>query len=367
MKQKLACLFHKAENVHLTKDIGMIPFLLQKHFNFDTTLICYENGKYPNLEKDVKGLKLVFIKKITGNTNLDTYLFLIQNANKYDIFQIYHPTIYNLLFLALFKFLNFYKSNKTYLKLDANETIFRPNGYSKIKQKLLYFLMKFANVISVETTFLYNKLVKLKPYKNKLIYLPNGYYPKRTFDLSEKENTMICVGIVGSIHKSSDILMAGFEKFYQTNKNWKLKFIGPIVESFQPTIHNYFKEHPQLIEVINFVGNIENKEMLFEEYKKAKVLISSSNSESFGMVFTEAMNFGCRIITSRILSSQDVTNHGKTGEVFPIGDSVALANAMITMDSKLNNISEADKNAYNDLRDQFYWKDILETLNEKLK
>lgn len=366
MKPKLACLFHKAENIHLTKDIGMIPYLLQKHFDFDTTLICYKNGDYPYLENEVKGLKIDFIKKRTGNTNLDTYLFLIQNAHKYDILQVYHPTIYNLLFLLLFKILNFYKSNKTYLKLDANENIFQPNGYGKQKQKLLYFLMYFADVISVETTLLYDGLIKMKPYKNKLIYLPNGYYPKAEYDNSIKENIMICVGIVGSIHKSNEVLMKGFEQFYRENKNWKLKFVGTIVADFKPIIDKYFIDYPELKEVVEFTGNISDKKQLLSYYQKAKILVLTSKSESFGMVFTEAMNSGCHIITSNIVSSQDVTNHGVTGEIFPVGDVDALVNAMIKMDKKLENLTKNQIDAYNKVRDNFYWKDILKKLNEKL-
>lgn len=367
MNPRLACLFHELENIHLTKDIGMIPYILYKEFNYDSTIICYNIDQYHYLENELKGLKIDFIKKRTGNSNIDTYLYLIKNAHKYDIFQIYHATIYNLLFLLLFKLLNFYKANKTYLKLDTNESIFYPNGYGSVKLKIFYFLMNFADIISTETTLLYNRLVKMKPYEKKIIYQPNGYYPKINYNFETKQNIMICVGRVGDKWKQNKHLMEAFVRFYKINKNWKLKFLGAIANDFHPVIDKYFIEYPELKNVVEFTGNISDKEQLLGYYQEAKILISTSKAESFGMVFTEAMNSGCYIITSNVISANDVTDYGKTGEIFPIGNIDALVNAMKKTEEKLKSINPNQIEDYNNLRDKFYWKDILQSLNDKLQ
>jgi len=367
MKPKLICLFHQLENIHLTKDVGMIPYILQQEFDYESTMLCYNNGNYDYLNNEVKGLKIEFIKKRTGNTNIDTCLYLIKNAHRFDILQTYHPTIYGVLFLVVFKVINFYKPTKTHLKLDADEGIFTVNGYNKTKQNIYYFLIQFVNVVSVETTFLYDKLKTFKTYKKNLIFLPNGYYPKFLYNNDTKQNTMLCVGTVGEPRKENKILMDAFVKFYQTNKNWKLKFIGQIVNNFKEEIEKYFIQNPELVNIVSFTGSISDKKILKNEYQQAKILILTSKKEGFPLVFTEAMNSGCHIITSNVIAANDVTNYGKTGEIFPIGNIDELVNAMIKMDKKLSSLTHEMIVDYEKFREKFYWKDILKKLHQKLK
>ncbi len=367
MKPRLACIFHELENIHLTKDVGMIPYILHKEFAYHCTIISYKNDDYTYLNSEVKGLKIDFIEKKTNNKNINTVLYLIKNSHKYDILQVYHPTIYNVLYLIIFKLINFYKKTKTHLKLDADEGIFTVNGYSKIKQNIYYFLLKFINVISVETTPLYNEMIKIPAYKNRLIYLPNGYYPKVNYNFENKKNIMICVGTVGDPRKNNEVLMNAFVEFYQKNKNWKLKFIGNIVNGFQLKIEDYFKENKELIDIVTFTGSIVDKDVLKAEYQNAKILILTSKVESFGMVFTEAMNAGCQIITSKVISANDVTNGGKTGEITAIDDVNDLVEAMIRMDEKVSNLSQKQIDDYNAVRDSFYWKNLINLLDNKLR
>ena len=56
-------LFLKTQNIHLIKESGMIPLYFHKNFNFNSTILTYENGEYPFLEKHCPGLILKFIKK----------------------------------------------------------------------------------------------------------------------------------------------------------------------------------------------------------------------------------------------------------------------------------------------------------------
>jgi hypothetical protein len=56
-------LFPGATNIHLTKDVGMIPFIMHKYYGYDSTLVCYKNDEYDYLETEVKGLKIDFLEK----------------------------------------------------------------------------------------------------------------------------------------------------------------------------------------------------------------------------------------------------------------------------------------------------------------
>ena len=54
-------LFPRAENSHLIRDVGMIPYTLHKLYGADAAVVTYKNGEYPYLQDEVQGLKLDFI------------------------------------------------------------------------------------------------------------------------------------------------------------------------------------------------------------------------------------------------------------------------------------------------------------------
>ena len=77
-------LFEKTENVHLIKDVRQIPYLMNRYFGYDATVVTYKNSStYPYLEHEVAGLKLKFIPKIKlGRYSLSALAYLFFNAKK---------------------------------------------------------------------------------------------------------------------------------------------------------------------------------------------------------------------------------------------------------------------------------------------
>ena len=67
MKQKptFVTIFTDTENFHLVKDVGQLPYFMFKTQGYDAELISYKkNEEYPNLNNEVKGLKMKFIFQI---------------------------------------------------------------------------------------------------------------------------------------------------------------------------------------------------------------------------------------------------------------------------------------------------------------
>ena len=62
-KPSFATFFPECENIHLTKDVGMIPYVMHRDMRYDAILISYRNGDYPYLDSEVPGLKMRFMKK----------------------------------------------------------------------------------------------------------------------------------------------------------------------------------------------------------------------------------------------------------------------------------------------------------------
>ena len=99
---KFLTIFPNAENVHLIKDVGMIPYTLHREYGYDSTIASYKNGVYPYYETEVKGITQVFISKKFNNEILNVCWFILMNFRKYDILQCYHISEQSLIYLNLF-------------------------------------------------------------------------------------------------------------------------------------------------------------------------------------------------------------------------------------------------------------------------
>ena len=322
-------IFPVTENVHLIKDVGMLPFVLYNDFGYDSTIASYKNGEYPYLDTEVKGLKHVFISNKFRNPIFDVLWFLFLNFRKYDIVQCYHfqrPSLWYLFFFKLLKKITFSKSF-TFLKLDATDDVKKLKLNAENK-----FLSKNVNLISVETKKLYNYLNEYNTLYRKVEYVPNGFIDKglrNVIDFESKDNLMITVGRIGIYEKNNEILLESFKEFALVNKEWKLEVIGPIEDSFEPYIKEYFDINPNLTDRVLFTGAITDRALLEDKYNKAKIFVLTSINEGFPLVFLEAVKAGCTIISSAISSAYDITDNEKYGALFTVGDSEALADELI--------------------------------------
>lgn len=326
--KRFLTIFPVTENVHLIKDVGMIPFILHKNFGYDSTIASYRNGEYGYLESEVKGLKQVFISEKFKNPIFDVLWFLLLNFRKYDIVQCYHFQRPSLWFLFFFKFLKKITFSKgfTFLKLDAVDAIkdLKLNAENK-------FLSKNVDLISVETKKLHDYLNTNNTIYRKVEYIANGFYCKgenNLINFDTKQNLIITVGRIGTFQKNNEILLLAFKKFALINNEWKLEIIGPIEDSFKLYIKEFFELNPILIDRISFTGSITDRRILEDKYNRAKIFILTSRFEGFPLVFLESIKSGCTIISTDIAPAYDITDNEKFGALFPIEDSDALAKVL---------------------------------------
>lgn len=357
-------IFPVSENVHLIKDVGMLPFILHNDFGYDSTIASYKNGEYPYLDTEVKGLKQVFISKKFKNPIFDVLWFLLLNFRKYDIVQCYHfqrPSLWYLFFFKVLKKTTFSKSF-TFLKLDATDDVKKLKLNAENR-----FLSKNVNLISVETKKLYNYLNENNTLHRQVEYIPNGFFDNgfnNIIDFDVKEDLMITVGRIGIFEKNNEILLKAFKEFASVNKQWRLEIIGPIEDSFELYIKEYFDRNPSLIGRVLFTGAITDRAVLEDKYNKAKIFVLTSINEGFPLVFLEAVKAGCTIISSAISSAYDITDNEKYGALFPVGDSEALAYELekaINNPHKLKNDCDAIRQfAY----ENYSWNKIGFRVNE---
>jgi glycosyltransferase involved in cell wall biosynthesis len=361
----------KTANVNLIKDMGMIPYLLYKKYGYDSTVVSYKNGEYGYLKKELKGLKIDFVKKKFNSYSLDGALHLLKYGQNMDIIQIFHVTLSSVAYVYSYKFKN--KTGKVYLKLDcSHKLVERINELNRIQ---LYFFNKFLNkvdLISIEQEELYYRLKKiLGKHEKKIINIPNGIDFEMLsskgliYDFSKKENVILNVARIGTQEKDTPMLLEAFANIKNIgNLDWKLKLIGTIEEEFKPYIEQYFKNYPKLINKVIFLGEIEDRNEIFYEYGKAKIFSLTSKFESFGIAFIEAAAMGNVIVSTDVGIAKELVGN-KNGKLVNSGDVASLTKAF----EKYINETDFQKNAdetYNICKQRFDWDTIIKRLNDNI-
>jgi|AntRauTorcE11898_2_1112593.scaffolds.fasta_scaffold08182_2 glycosyltransferase involved in cell wall biosynthesis len=374
-------LFPAAENVHLVKDVGQIPYQMHRHYGYKSTLVCYKNSSaYPYQNKEVKGLNIEFIEN-KGSTffgEKGALQYLRKNARSIDVLNLYHLTQASLLYGIIFKLLN--PGGILYLKLDFNINRYKKEGFrfsetpvkEKVHQLLFKLFIRKADILSVETREAEQLLKKTNDrFSDLLLYVPNGVdesqinnYRTNESGPQQKENLILTVGRIGQPEKNHNVLLKALAD--ANLQDWEAIFVGPIRESFQPNIDQFYKKNPDLKKKIRFTGLVSDREKLFAYYQRAKVFCLPSQSEGFPLALIEALSFGNYIVgTDAITSIKEVTDNGQFGRIVPAGNAEALSEALekVTAD---NFYDDSMKNDIIEHSKRYHWKSILTELNQRI-
>ncbi|HWQ18178.1 MAG TPA: glycosyltransferase [Methanotrichaceae archaeon] len=284
-KLRFATFFPVCQDIHLTKDVGMIPYILQRDFGYDSYMICYRNGDYPHLETDVPGLKMLFLepndipllRKDTPNlekdspllkkntpvlgrnipflgkkisflsmqssfsrklqlmsTLMDALVLMRRWGREIDILQLYHLKPESIWMGVIYRAIN--RHGVLYLKLDLDVgTIARYREEPELRsgfslrsffslRSLLFRLASF-DIISAETKEVYTIVRDFFPffknYRDKIYYIPNGIDMQSVRPLS-----------MPFISKENKILHAGRIGEYQKASELALEAFSSISKEF---------------------------------------------------------------------------------------------------------------------------------------
>lgn len=369
--KKFVTLFLNCRNRLLIKDVGQIPFWLGQSGAFDTELVCDHmdfEGDY--VHKEVKGLKIKCLKPIFHNYKLGVFRYLLKNSRKIHWLNLYHYRRTTLYWMKLYRLCN--PKGHIWLKLDINFLSCKEIETSRKNQKIFHRCCKSADLVSVESQSIKNRL---KSYTNAEIrVIPNGFYSERhsfsnqEFCLKskqeEKENVFLTVGRLGIWEKATENLLEAFAQCCTKQSDWTLRLVGSIEKEFEPYIEQYFLQHPYLTDRVIFTGQINERDQLALEYQHARIFVLPSRSESFGIAVLEAMYAGCYVIlTDAIPPAKQLTNNEKYGKIVAADDIEALAAAM---ESSVN--IDAPTQEISDYAVQYFdWKEICKEIAELLQ
>lgn len=365
-------LFDRAENFHLVKDVGQIPYHMHKEFGYDSKIVtCKNDINYCYLDKEVKGLKIDFVSKIKFfKINLGVIFYLIKNAKRIDVLNQFHIRNYTLLYALIYKIFN--KNGINYIKADANEKELC-NRKSIFKTKYLNGIKKYVDLLSFESKKPVELSMENYSFLSKKIFrITNGIDANYVDSLnlqntsfSKKENVIIYVARIGTYQKNTELFLKILEKV--DFQDWRVDIIGSIEESFKPVIKDFFNRNVQLQEKINFLGNITSREKIYEIYSKSKIFCMTSRYEGFPLVFPEALYFGNFIVTTDVSGAYDITLNEKYGRVIKNDDVKEYASVL----TDLINTSFLNEKICTEIidfaKEKFTWQSIVKDLNTKIK
>lgn len=334
------------EKVRLYKDEGLLPYYLGKEYDLEVDFLCSNRNKW--MPEKFRTMRIIEKKtyfnvlkenKFFKNLYIDYIFYLLKNAKKYDYLAFFHLHPVKLPLVMIYKFLN--PKGKIYIKLDVMlSTIEYFNNCNILKRIFFKYLLKKVDLFSCETEECFEKIKKEGilgiDLSKKITLLKNGFdedYLKdnkiKIKSFEEKENIMITVGRIGTEQKNNEMLLKAIENIEP--KDWKIFLIGPYTDEFYKLYLQFLEQNPEKKEKVMLIGNIDDKNILYDYYNRAKVFILTSRWESFGLVLGEALRFGNYIISTDVGIARDITKNNEIGKLIKSEDELTLKEEIFTV------------------------------------
>jgi glycosyltransferase involved in cell wall biosynthesis len=323
--KKMVVVFENLEQVHLGKDVGALPLALQQNEGWDVSL--YSTLKHFADDEYEKNVKLKFFTKFKNQKLNKLLLFIdvLKNAKKIDYLMVFHGGKDKSILFWLCKKRN--KNLTSYVKLDmgelnANSIIHKSSDESFFKKTARFFLSKPVDTFTVETKQVFEVIKDLPQYRNKIHYLPNGFYADRPYDWTQhKEKIIISVGRIGTPPKNNELLLSAIEQLESIGE-YVFYFIGPVEQSFRKSVDSLLARRGDLTDKIVLTGNISNKQELYGYYKRAEILCFTSIYEGFSLVMAEALYFGCYLVSTDLAAAYDLSDNGNYGQIVNVNQAL---------------------------------------------
>lgn len=321
--RKNFCSLFDITNEHIMKEQGLISWGMKEYYGCDAFLATYDNGGYTNLQY-LPGLRMEFIPRRFGIWLVDSVLWLMKNAKRIDILYVLHLRIRTFVHMVLYRLLN--PHGKIYLKCDG---LYPKRYLSRWKMLMFRWQIRHSECISIELPE--NAALMSEQWQHRFAVVPNPVNPNeiQTYrPFSQRSNTILTVGRLGTKQKATEILLEAFVKIADQIPDWTLKLAGPFVENIH-IADDFYKAHPELSERVIFTGNISDRNELAALYEDSKIFAFPTRYESFGIVITEAMIHGCFAVATRIQTNTSLTENFRYALGSPVDDVDELAKNLL--------------------------------------
>lgn len=350
----------ECRNIELVKDVGQIPYVLNKeHKDIDATIVASCISKEGPYLGNIRGFKIIHYPLIFKNYSLTGLIYLLFHSNEIDWLSLHHAGRRSYYWTRLFKFLN--PKGKVYLKLDMDFRSCDMYDNNEWERRLFHKNTKVADLITVETDAVKKRIQQYSSRDIKL--LGNGYCDSgEEIDISRaRKNSFITVGRLGTKQKATEVLLEAFA-ISAKEHDWNLILVGSVEKEFDDYFSSYFAKNPDMSNRVFLKGEIKDRNELYKEYCQAKVFLLPSRWESWGLVIGEALACGLRVVVSDLVPPMyEMTNYEKFGQIVPADDIYALAGAMVN-ETKRQYSCEEITNISQYAKSMFSWSNICDIL-----
>jgi len=224
------------------------------------------------------------------------------------------------------------------LVLTEHSSAFIANNIKKIQTPYAKRALQSSDRVCAVSTALAQSIIKFKPTIDVSVL---GNIVNTSFFAPPQEQPPFLPFIFSSIgfltkNKNYELLIHAFYRAFYS-QNVLLRIAG---DGEQRVILENLVKNLGLQSQVQFLGQL-NRDDVKDLIQTSHVIVSTSWVETFGVTLIEALSCGKPIISTRSGGPEDFINE-KNGLLVPVGDEVALANAMIQMrDGWLNYDSKA--------------------------
>lgn len=373
---------------YFTPEIGMGSFRITNIFKIlkknNNVRVITKRPSYPDVklykQKHKEDNNIIRVKSYIGNKKIKEYVSflcysikkILKTKNKYDIIFISSPPIFIMILgiIAKYKF-------KAKLILDVRDLW--PDSIiatGKVKYKFLLaplYLLEKITYASADK-IIYNSKgfeKRLNKYKDKTIYIPNGFTEKEIEERSYKKQKTkyFTIGYSGNIGLAQD--MSPFLKLAENYKNnKKIRFIvygfGEKLEIFKNEIKN-----KKLINIDIYPAKNRNKiiekigkfDMGFFSLEKNKVFETVIPGKILDYISLGIPIIGCGAGNIKQVSNNyngfDVFDHKNLAEMIDIVDRYLKGEKLFSMSEYKENIEK--------LKKEFNWDRNMKKLEEEVE
>lgn len=219
---------------------------------------------------------------------------------------------------------------------------------SNVNQRLLKLLRLADGIIVLSPQWKRNLLKVMPDAENITHVLYNPCFPVNRDNSISKKKQILLAGTICR-RKGYDTALKGFSLVAKKYPDWKIVFAGNpyLLEGFDELEDGkrLAKEYgiEKQVEWLGWISG-ETKERVFNE---TSIYCLASTGEGFPMAVLDAWTYGLPCVMTPVGGIPDLVKEGEQGLLFPVGDSVKMAEALDQMmeNEKLREhiVSQTDK------------------------
>lgn len=325
------CFLGDAASIHIRR---WVEFFRDK--GHDVIVISFRNA-------DIHGVDLRYIGdniNINSDGGNSAYLKNILKIRK--IIKEVKPDLVNAHYLTSYGFLgSIIKDRPLVVSTWGSDILVAPKK-NIVYKKLTQFVLKRCNLVTSDSNFMSEEIVKLGYDKNKVLTAPMGIDPSKFYiDKKNNNNNRTFLSMRTLCPNSNiDIILKAFKELLQEEKEIKLILTnsGEDEEKVLKLIKDLNLE--EYIEFLGFVDRDKVEELL----KNCKIYLSIPNSDSTSVTLLEAMACGAFPIVSDLPANREWIEDNKNG--------------FILKDNSVEELKQLMKKALND-------NDLFEKVKER--